>query len=42
LAEKLHRESGEERLWKELWDVADEEEKKARARLMVKWSSKSA
>jgi len=37
LSDKVDPKNGEERLLKELWDVADEEEKKTIARLMVKY-----
>lgn len=36
LADKVDPENKEERVLKELWDVADEQEKKTIARLMVK------
>jgi hypothetical protein len=36
LEEKVDPKNGEERLLKELWDIGNEDEKKAMARLMVK------
>jgi hypothetical protein len=36
LSDKVDPENNEERVLKELWDVADEQEKKTLARLMVK------
>jgi len=41
LADKVDPQNEEERMLKELWDVADADEKKAIARLMVKWASQS-
>jgi hypothetical protein len=41
LDDKIDPENGEERLLKELWDVASEEERKTMARMMVKLVDKS-
>jgi hypothetical protein len=41
LADKIDPQNPEERVLKELWDLGDESERKAIARLMLKWVSKS-
>jgi hypothetical protein len=41
LDDKVDPENGEERLLKEIWDVASEDERKTMARLMVKLVDKS-
>jgi hypothetical protein len=40
LADKIDPENNEERVLKELWDVADEQERQTLARCMVKLVSK--
>lgn len=40
LEEKVDPKNGEERLLKELWNVSDEEEKQAMAKIMVKFVDK--
>lgn len=41
LEDKVDPKNGEERLLKELWNVSDEEEKQAMARIMVKFVDKN-
>jgi hypothetical protein len=42
LADKIDPENKEERLLKELWDVADEQERKVMAKIMVKLAKNHA
>lgn len=42
LADKVDPENNEERVLKELWDVADEQERKTMAKIMVKLAKHNA